>query len=56
MEMVDELKELVIIGATALEIRKKAIELGMLTLRESGLCKIRAGITTIEEVLKETVL
>jgi type IV pilus assembly protein PilB len=56
MEMVDELKELVIIGATALEIRKKAIEFGMLTLRESGLCKIRAGITTIEEVLKETVL
>lgn len=56
MEMVDELKELVIIGATALEIRKKAAELGMLSLRESGLCKIRAGITTIEEVMKETVL
>ena len=56
MEVVDELKELIIIGATALEIRKKASELGMLSLRESGLCKIRAGITTIEEVLKETVL
>jgi type IV pilus assembly protein PilB len=56
MEVVDELRELIIIGATALEIRKKASELGMLSLRESGLCKIRAGITTIEEVLKETVL
>jgi len=56
MEVVDELKELIIIGATALELRKKASELGMLSLRESGLHKIRAGITTIEEVLKETVL
>jgi type IV pilus assembly protein PilB len=56
MEVVDELRELIIIGATALEIRKKASELGMLSLRESGLTKIRAGITTIEEVLKETVL
>jgi type IV pilus assembly protein PilB len=56
MEITDDLRELIIIGATALELRKKASELGMLSLRESGLHKIRAGITTIEEVLKETVL
>ncbi len=56
MEVTDELRELIIIGASAIEIRKKAIELGMITLRESGLCKIREGITTIDEVVKETVL
>jgi type IV pilus assembly protein PilB len=56
MEVTDELRELIIIGASALELRKKAMELGMLTLRESGLAKLREGITTVEEVVKETVL
>lgn len=56
MEITDELRELIIIGASAIEIRKKAVELGMITLRESGLYKLREGITTIEEVVKETVL
>ena len=56
MEINDELRELIIIGASAMELRRKAIEMGMITLRESGLCKIREGITTIEEVVKETVL
>lgn len=56
MEITDELRELIIIGASAIELRRKAVELGMITLRESGLCKLREGITTIEEVVKETVL
>ncbi|MFN6964616.1 MAG: type IV-A pilus assembly ATPase PilB [Pyrinomonadaceae bacterium] len=56
MEITEELRELIIIGASAMELRRKAIELGMITLRESGLCKLREGITTIEEVVKETVL
>lgn len=56
MEITDELRELIIIGASAMELRRKAIELGMITLRESGLFKIREGITTIEEVVKETVV
>jgi type IV pilus assembly protein PilB len=56
MEITDELRELIIIGASAMELRRKAIETGMITLRESGLYKIREGITTIEEVVKETVL
>lgn len=56
MEVTDELRELIIINASAIELRRKAIELGMITLRESGLYKIREGITTIEEVVKETVL
>ena len=55
MEITDEIRELILIGASALELRKKAIEDGMITLRESGLQKIRAGITTVEEVVRETV-
>lgn len=55
MEVTDSLRELVLIGASALELRKRAIEEGMITLRESGLHKIRNGITTVEEVVRETV-
>ncbi len=55
MEITDEIRELILIGASALELRKKAVEDGMITLRESGLHKIRAGITTVEEVVRETV-
>ena len=39
-----------------LELKKKAIELGMITLRRSGLIKVALGQTTMEEVLRETVL
>ncbi len=56
MEVTDELRELILIGASAIELRKKAIELGMISLRQSGLYKLRDGVTTIEEVVKETVL
>ncbi|HEY0762924.1 MAG TPA: type IV-A pilus assembly ATPase PilB [Pyrinomonadaceae bacterium] len=55
MEITDEIRELILIGASALELRKKAIDDGMITLRESGLHKIRAGVTTCEEVVRETV-
>ena len=56
MEITDDLRELIIIGASAIELRKKAVECGMITLRGSGLAKLRQGITTVEEVVKETVL
>jgi type IV pilus assembly protein PilB len=56
MEINDEMRELILVGASALELKKKAIEQGMLTLRRSGLVKIAAGMTTMEEVLRETVL
>jgi type IV pilus assembly protein PilB len=56
MEVTDELRELIIIGASASELRRKAMDLGMITLRGSGLHKLRDGVTTIEEVVKETVL
>jgi type IV pilus assembly protein PilB len=55
MEVNDEIRELILIGASSLELRKKAIEDGMITLRESGLHKIRNGLTTLEEVVRETV-
>jgi len=56
MEINDELRELILVGASALELKKKAIEQGMLTLRRSGLAKVALGQTTLEEVLRETVL
>ena len=55
MEMNDTLRELILVGASNLELRKQAIEDGMITLRGSGLEKVRQGITTIEEVVRETI-
>ena len=52
----DDLRELILSGASSLELREKAIENGMITLRGSGLQKIRDGVTTIEEVVRETVI
>jgi len=56
MEISEGIRDLIMVGATAVEIKRKALEEGMLTLRMSGLEKIRVGMTTIEEVLRETVL
>jgi type IV pilus assembly protein PilB len=55
MEVDDELRELILVGASALELKKKAIERGMITLRRSGLIKAMNGIVTLEEVARETV-
>jgi type IV pilus assembly protein PilB len=56
MEISEDIQELILVGASAREIRRKAVEEGMLTLRQSGLTKIKAGSTTLDEVLRETVL
>jgi type IV pilus assembly protein PilB len=56
MEITDELRELILVGASALELKKKALDVGMISLRRSGLTKIAQGQTTIDEVLRETVL
>jgi type IV pilus assembly protein PilB len=56
MEITDDLRELILVGASALELKKKAVEQGMITLRRSGLIKVADGVTTLEEVLRETVL
>jgi type IV pilus assembly protein PilB len=55
MEVGEELRELVLVGASGLELRRKAIDEGMITLRRSGLRKVKDGVTTIEEVVRETV-
>ncbi|MDQ6800791.1 MAG: type IV-A pilus assembly ATPase PilB [Acidobacteriota bacterium] len=52
----DEIRELILSGGTAIDIKKKAAESGMISLRRSGLIKIKDGVTTIEEVVRETVL
>jgi type IV pilus assembly protein PilB len=56
MRMSDDLRELILSGASAIELRRKSIEEGMIGLRQSGLQKIRDGVTTIEEVVRETIL
>ncbi|MBZ5527733.1 MAG: type IV-A pilus assembly ATPase PilB [Acidobacteriia bacterium] len=56
MEINDDLRELILVGASALELKKKAVEQGMISLRRSGLIKVMDGVTTLEEVLRETVL
>jgi type IV pilus assembly protein PilB len=55
MEVDDEIRELVLVGASAVELKKKAIERGMITLRRSGLIKVATGMTTLEEVARETI-
>ena len=55
MEITEELRELILVGASGLELRRKAVEEGMITLRGSGLLKVKLGVTTIEEVVRETV-
>jgi type IV pilus assembly protein PilB len=56
MEINDELRELILVGASALELKKKALDQGMIMLRRSGLIKVALGLTTLEEVCRETVL
>jgi type IV pilus assembly protein PilB len=55
MEVTEELRELILVGASALELKRKAVDEGMITLRRSGLRKVMEGVTTIEEVARETV-
>jgi len=55
MPMKEEVKELVLSRASTTEIKKEAMRLGMKTLRQSGIMKIKDGVTTIEEVLRSTI-
>ena len=55
LEVTEELRELILVGASGLELRRKAIDEGMITLRASGLRKVKEGVTTLEEVVRETV-
>ena len=55
MQIDDDIRDLILAGGTAIDIKRKAIENGMVTLRRSGLVKIKDGVTTVEEVVRETV-
>ncbi len=54
MPIRDEIKELILQGASVFDIKKQAIAGGMKTLRRSGLLKVKAGLTSLEEVVENT--
>jgi type IV pilus assembly protein PilB len=54
MVMQEALKELVLRGASTVELKREAVKLGMSTLRMSALQKVREGLTTIEETVRVT--
>jgi len=56
MAIDDVIRDLILSGGTAIDIKRAAAEAGMISLRRSGLIKIKDGVTTIEEVVRETVL
>jgi type IV pilus assembly protein PilB len=55
MEMTDAIRESIILAGSSIDLKRLAIESGMITLRRSGLIKVRDRMTTIEEVVRETV-
>ena len=55
MPVDDDIREMILNRSQSREIKKKAIESGMITLRRSGLIKIKNGVTSVEEVLRETI-
>jgi len=55
MPMLDELRELVLRGGNTSEIKRESMRLGIRTMRQSGLTKLKEGITSLEEVLRVTV-
>jgi len=55
MNVDEEVRDLILSGGSANELRAQALENGMISLRQSGLQKIREGVTTLEEVIRETI-
>ena len=54
-EVLPEIREMVLEGNTMELIKKKALEMGMVTLRQNGVSKVLRGITTVEEVLSTCI-
>ncbi|MCZ6918863.1 MAG: type IV-A pilus assembly ATPase PilB [Gemmatimonadetes bacterium] len=54
MALSPELRRMILKGESTAELQRQAVEEGMLTLRMDGIVKIRKGITTLEEIVKET--
>jgi len=55
MPMREEIKELILNGANTAEIKRESMRLGIKTMRQSGLTKLKEGVTSFEEVLRITV-
>jgi type IV pilus assembly protein PilB len=55
MDVDEEIRELILSGGSANELRQQSLQNGMIGLRASGLQKIREGMTTMEEVIRETI-
>jgi type IV pilus assembly protein PilB len=55
LELTDDIRQLILEGASAIELKQKAIEEGMISLRRSGLTKVKDGTSTLDEVVRETV-
>jgi type IV pilus assembly protein PilB len=56
MPMSPDLRRMILAGASTEELKQTAVEQGMITLREDGLLKVRKGVTTLDEVIKETAV
>src|SRR5438552_1530229 len=54
MALSSALRRMVLKGGSTEELREEAVKEGMLTLRSDGMVKVKRGITTLEEVVKET--
>ena len=54
LDLTDRIREMIVDRRPTSEIKRMAREEGMITLRESGLAKIRAGLTTVKEINKVT--
>ena len=54
MPMTPDLRRMVLQGESTDELNRTAVEQGMITLRQDGLVKVRKGVTTLDEVIKET--
>jgi type IV pilus assembly protein PilB len=55
MPLYDEIKELVLVGASTAELKREAMRLGVITLRQAGINKLKQGITTVEEIVRCSV-
>lgn len=55
MPMLEEIRELILNGANTAEIKRESMRLGIKSMRQSGLTKLKEGVTSLEEVLRVTV-
>ncbi len=55
MPMREEIKELILNGANTAEIKRESMRIGIKTMRQSGLTKLKEGVTSFEEVLRVTI-